>query len=152
MPPLAPIAPTNSPPLTIGKPPSDATAWFSSRNVNTAAVFFDYKVAEQLARTAEQSGGARLALGDIDRRVVRALHRRLGDELSDGTNDGNGHFPVVLARLRHAGRDRLLCLGEGDWRAIGNVERHLLGHAGGGLGVRGGEACRQQRGRTCGGS
>src|ERR1700730_15760086 len=75
-------------------------------------------IREHFARTTEQHGGARLALGDLDRRQLGAVYLLEIDELAGRSHDRERHRRIVFLGLRKRGGRNRLCLLIGDGRAV----------------------------------
>src|SRR5215471_5851252 len=86
-------------------------------------------IGKGFTRPAEQHGGARLALGNLGRGELRAIHLFEIDELARGADDRERHAPIVLLGLgKRRGGDRLRLL-VGDGRSV--IGRRRRGRSGG---------------------
>src|SRR5262245_578589 len=75
-------------------------------------------IRERLARTTEQHGRARLALCNLDRRQLGAVHLLEIDELAGRSHDCERHGRIAFLGLGKRGGGNGLCLFIGDRRAI----------------------------------
>src|SRR6266481_9623685 len=88
-------------------------------------------IRKRFARTTKEHGGARLALGNLDRRQLGAIHLLEIDELAGRSHDGDRHPPVVFLCLGKSGGGDRLGLLSGDRRAVvGQRTRRSRGRRG----------------------
>src|SRR5262249_32803201 len=75
-------------------------------------------IGKRFAWATEQHGGARLALGNLDRRQLGAVHLLEIDELASRSHDRERHGRIAFLGLRQRGGGDGLCLLIGDGRAV----------------------------------
>src|SRR5262249_34321511 len=75
-------------------------------------------ICERFAWTTEQHGGARLALGNLDRRQLGAVHLLEIDELAGRSHDRQRHRRIAFLGLGQRGGGDGLCLLIGDGGAV----------------------------------
>src|SRR5262249_2984621 len=75
-------------------------------------------ISERFAWTTEQHGGARLALGNLNRRQLGAVHLLEIDQLAGRSHDRQRHRRIAFLGLGQRGGGNRLCLLIGDGGAV----------------------------------
>src|SRR6266702_7780176 len=83
------------------------------------------RVLERLGGALELSRGARLLLGDANAAGLGIVHAFEVDQVACRIDNGHGHHPAVLLRLRDGCRGRLSCDLDADVGAVAIRHVHL---------------------------